>query len=131
MPEAVVGDAFLPESLREQLGLKTNPARLARDAYLLHTLAAARSRNGRLELLLAKTSAAGDPLRPSRLLLRCHDAELPERVAWLFRELPATQPNVPWRRAWKLAPRRVAPPARVAVTGLRAWLTVPGWSSCV
>jgi ATP-dependent helicase/nuclease subunit B len=31
VPDAVVGDAFLPESLRERLGLKTNAARLARD----------------------------------------------------------------------------------------------------
>ena len=32
VPEAVVGDAFVPESLREKLGLKTNGERFARDA---------------------------------------------------------------------------------------------------
>jgi ATP-dependent helicase/nuclease subunit B len=42
VPEAVVGDAFLPESLREKLGLKTNATRFARDAYILAALAAAR-----------------------------------------------------------------------------------------
>src|SRR5262249_54804417 len=43
VPETVAGDAFLPEALRRRLGLKTNEARFARDAYLLAALAAARA----------------------------------------------------------------------------------------
>ncbi len=125
VPDAVVGDAFLPETLRARLGMKSNAARLARDAYLLQAIAAARQSAGRLDLLYAKTSAAGDPLRPSRLLLRCAEAELPERVARLFRAAEAAQPNPAWTRAWRLAPRRMPPPSRVAVTGLRAWLACP------
>ena len=125
VPEAIVGDAFLPESLREQIGLKTNAARFARDACLLQALVAARAERGRLDVLLAKTSAARDPLRPSRLLLLCADEELPGRVAALFREAPPGRPNLPWRRAWTLAPGPVVPPAKVAVTGLRAWLACP------
>ena len=125
VPDAVVGDAFLPESLREILGLKTNAARFARDAYLLQAMAQSRASAGRLDLLFARNSAAGDPLRPSRLLLRCADAELPARVAFLFRPVEATRPNLPWSRAWKMAPRRTPPPTRVAVTGLRAWLACP------
>ncbi|MEJ1972991.1 MAG: hypothetical protein WDM96_11190 [Lacunisphaera sp.] len=86
VPEAVTGDAFLPEALRVRLGLKTNEARFARDAYQLAALAASRPAGaGRLDLLVGKVSAAGDPLRPSRLLLLCADAELPKRVAALFR----------------------------------------------
>ncbi|MBL9201981.1 MAG: PD-(D/E)XK nuclease family protein [Opitutaceae bacterium] len=125
VPEAIVGDAFLPETLRETLGLKTNAARFARDAYLLQALAATRSAGGRLDVLFAKTSASGEPLRPSRLLLRCDDAELPGRVEQLFRPADAPRPNVPWTRAWRLTPPRVAPLARVPVTGLRAWLACP------
>ncbi|MEO6244667.1 MAG: PD-(D/E)XK nuclease family protein [Opitutaceae bacterium] len=125
VPEAVVGDAFLPESLREALGLKTNAARFARDAYLLQAMAASRANAGRLDLTFARQSSAGDPLRPSRLLLRCADEALPERVAFLFRPLPALRASVPWTRAWPMKPRRVGPPERVAVTGLRAWLACP------
>ena len=125
VPEAVVGDAFLPESLREALGLKTNSARFARDAYLLQALAASRTKGGRLDLLFARHSPAGDPLRPSRLLLRCAEPALPGRVEFLFRPVEAVRPNLPWSRAWKLAPRRVPPPERVPVTGLRAWLACP------
>ncbi len=125
VPDAVVGDAFLPEVLRERLGLKTNVVRFARDAYLLAALAAARTGAGRLDVLVGKTSAAGDPLRPSRLLLRCADAALPGRVAFLFREIEAAQASLPWTRAWRLRPRLVPPPERISVTALRDWLACP------
>jgi ATP-dependent helicase/nuclease subunit B len=125
VPEAVAGDPFLPESLRERLGLRTNAARFARDAYLLQALAACRVKAGRLDLLLGKFSAAGDPRRPSRLLLRCADAELPARVDFLFRPVAPAQPRPAWKRAWRLAPPRLDPPSRVAVTALRDWLACP------
>jgi ATP-dependent helicase/nuclease subunit B len=125
VPDSVVGDPFLPESLRGRLGLKTNAARFARDAYLLQAMIASRAAAGRLDLLLGKTSVAGDPLRPSRLLLRCADAELPRRVGFLFGPAPVVRENPPWRRAWQLQPPCAAPPARVAVTALRAWLDCP------
>ena len=125
VPEAVIGDAFLPESLRARLGLKTNPARFARDAYLLQALASSRESGGRLDLFFGKNSLAGEPLRPSRLLLRCPDGNLPARVAFLFRTPERNEQPVSWRRAWQLKPRRESPPARVAVTGLKAWLECP------
>lgn len=128
VPDAVVGDVFLPESLRERLGLKANAARFARDAYLLQALVAWRSgaeARGRIDLFFGKTSVSGDPLRPSRLLLRCADEALPRRVRFLFRGAGAGRVTPAWRRAWTLAPRRVDPPARVAVTGLRTWLDCP------
>ena len=125
VPETVAGDPFLPEALRAQLGLKTNEARFARDAYLLAALAASRAAAGRLDLLVGKVSAAGDPLRPSRLLLACAEEELPRRVAALFRPLAAARPGLPWRRAWRLTPPVVSPPARVAVTAFRDYLRCP------
>lgn len=129
VPEAVVEDAFLPESLRAVLGLKTNAARLARDAYILQAIAACRGGGsaaaGRLDLMFGKTSATGEPLRPSRLLFRCPDAELPDRIAFLFRAPAPAHANSSWTRAWKLVPRVVPPPERVAVTALRRYLLCP------
>lgn len=125
VPETVTGDAFLPEALRARLGLKTNEARFARDAYLLAALAACRTATGRLDLLVGKASAAGDPLRPSRLLLACPEAELPRRVAALFRPVEAVRPGLSWRRGWQLAPPIVAPPTRVSVTAFRDHLRCP------
>jgi ATP-dependent helicase/nuclease subunit B len=126
VPSAVVGDAFLPEALREKLGLKRNAERFACDAYFLAALAAARDGDsGRIEVLLGKTSASGDPLRPSRLLLRCADEELPARVKHLFGPVDAAKPNPAWSRAWTLKPRVVATPKRLSVTALRDWLACP------
>ncbi|MBP6507317.1 MAG: PD-(D/E)XK nuclease family protein [Opitutaceae bacterium] len=125
VPEAIVGDPYLPELLRVRLGLKTNAMRFACDAYALQALAAARTPGGRLEVFLGKTSAAGDPLRPSRLLLRCADEELPRRIAFLFNPVDTDGVNLPWERAWQLRPPQVAAPERVAVTALRAWLHCP------
>lgn len=125
VPEAVVGDPFLPEGLRERLGLKTNAMRFARDAYLLQALAHSRAQSGRLDLFLGKTSTAGDPLRPSRLLLRCTDEALPQRVEFLFKRAEMTGSNLAWKRAWQLCPRRVTAPSRIAVTALKSWLACP------
>jgi ATP-dependent helicase/nuclease subunit B len=125
VPEAVVGDAFLPETLRGRLGLKTNAARFARDAYLLAALAAARAKTGRLDLLVGKVSAAGDPLRPSRLLLLGADADLPRRVNFLFRETEIARASPPWRRAWKLVPPTDAPITRLSVTSFADYLACP------
>ena len=124
-PEAVAGHAFLPESLRERLGLKTNAQRFARDAWQLAALAACRAKGGRLDVFLGKTSAAGDPLRPSRLLFQCADAELPSRVRSLFRELPPAGGNVAWRRAWRWRVPWVGAPERLRVTGFRDYLACP------
>ena len=125
VPDAIVGDAFLPESLRELLGLKTNAARFARDAYLLQAFAACRSAIGRLDLFFGKTSLAGEPLRPSRLLLQCAEKDLPARVELLFGAPALAQANPPWTRAWQLTPRRAPPPEKVSVTALRSWLACP------
>ncbi len=125
VPEAVVGDAFLPEALRGRLGLKTNAMRFARDAYFLAALTAMRTAHGRLDLLLGKVTAAGDPLRPSRLLLRCADDELPRRIGFLFRDIEAAQASLPWTRAWLLSPRVLPPPGKIPVTALRDFLVCP------
>jgi ATP-dependent helicase/nuclease subunit B len=78
-----------------------------------------------LDILLGKTTAAGDPLRPSRLLLRCADAALPERVTQLFQPVAAARPSPPWARAWQLHPRVAAAPTQLSVTAFRDWLACP------
>jgi ATP-dependent helicase/nuclease subunit B len=125
VPDAIVGDPFLPESLRVRLGLKTNAARFARDAYLLQAMAASRAQEGRLELLVGKNSSAGEPLRPSRLLLQCLDQQLPGRVRYLFGAVEAPDAAPGWHRAWQLRPPVVPAPPRLAATGFRAWLECP------
>jgi ATP-dependent helicase/nuclease subunit B len=125
LPESVAGDVFLPETLRVRLGLKSNLARMARDAYLLAALAAPRAANGQLDLLLGRTSAVGEPIRPSPLLLRCADAELLPRVERLFRRGSEQRPGLPWSRAWQLQLARQVIPTTLSVTAVRDWLACP------
>ncbi len=125
LPESVTGDAFLPETLRERLGLKTNGQRHAGDAYLMAAAAASRPDPADLTILVGKTAASGDPLRPSRILLVGDDQTLPNRVEHLFSPLQVAVDNQPWRRAWKLRPRRVQLRDTLSVTALRDWLECP------
>ena len=125
VPEAIAGDPFLPESLRERIGLRTNAERFARDGFILAAIAGVRSRSGKLDILVGKASEAGEPLRPSRFLLLCPDSELPRRVESLFGPTPEARPGPHWRRAWLLR----TPPAprltRLSVTAFRDYLQCP------
>lgn len=133
VPDSLQGDAWLPDSVRGALDLKTNDTRLARDSYLLTAMIESRRRDGSVLLLAARQTAAGDPLKPSRLLLRCPAADLPQRALWLFpREVEETaaKPTAPsWKRAWPLA---VPPPVesapvfrRLSVTAFTDYLKCP------
>lgn len=86
VPESPSIDAFLPESLcRKYPQLPDMEQRTARDSFLLTALLHAYGEN--TCILTAKTTDDGTPLVPSRLLLRCPDDTLLQRVAALFREI--------------------------------------------
>ena len=95
VPSGFRGDPFLPDSLRRSMGLKHSEERLARDAFLLSGLLASRPEPGRVTFVYGKATRSGDPLRPSRLLLRCGEKELPERASHLFREARVARVDVP------------------------------------
>jgi len=125
VPESILGHAFLPDSARRTLGLMHNDRRLARDAYLLSAMLASRAVPEGVHLVLGKVNTAGDALRPSRLLLRCGDQELPQRAQRLFSALAPEGSYLPWQRAWVLRPPQRSPPTRVAVTSFRDYLACP------
>jgi ATP-dependent helicase/nuclease subunit B len=130
-PDSVAGDPWLPDSVRGLLDLKTNAMRLARDSFLLTSLIESR-RDGRLTLLAARESADGDPLKPSRLLLRCPEDELAARALRLFpegeHEDPRPSPPA-WHRAWRLKVPAPDPEAavftRMSVTQFSDYLACP------
>ncbi len=78
LPATVTGDPFLPHSLRVRLGLLDNEGRWARDLYQLQAILHSRPET---ILIAGRRNLAGDPLRPSRLLL----AEEGEELAWRVR----------------------------------------------
>lgn len=108
VPDGHVGDIFLPDTLRHQLGLRDDQLRVARDTYVLTALMEQRHTEGRVILLIGKTSTAGDPLRPSRLLFRCPDSELVPRAQMLFQDPPPTRASAAFTISFKLDPARIS-----------------------
>ena len=133
VPDGRLSDVFLPDSLRRQLGLRHDDDRLARDAYLMQGLIESRrEENGHVCFLVSKTSSAGDPLKPSRLLFRCSDEELPQRARQLFGDPDERQYNYPPTISFLL---EASPPSdisidkldlkKMSVTRFKAYLECP------
>lgn len=128
-PEAIIGHSFLPDSARKALGLRHNETRFARDAALMTTLIESRRHGGRVDFIFGRTGAADEPLRPSRLLFQCPDADLPARTLHFFKKPPRRADPMPWQLAWRLQPRPLADDAtifhKLSVTQFRAYLMCP------
>ena len=129
VPGILLAHPFLPDSLRQRLGLPCQASRFARDAYLLGALAAPRATRGGLRVLCGQWSERGDALRPSRLLFLCSDDALPARVARLFPEDAESASSLaepPRSLAWKLRPRLRLPAVEtVSPSRLRSYLECP------
>ena len=80
VPSTIVGDAMLPDGLRRVLGLADDRRRLARDTYLLSSIVASRAHTC---FVSGRRNPEGDPLKPSRLLLRCDERTAGARLARL------------------------------------------------
>jgi ATP-dependent exoDNAse (exonuclease V) beta subunit len=83
VPESSGADSFLPNALRRQLGMMDNTRRYARDMYALQVMLQSREQ---VRIVVGKTDINGDPLVPSRLLMACDLAKLPDRVLHLVKE---------------------------------------------
>jgi len=84
VPDGRFEDMFLPDSIKEKLGLKSDASRCARDAYILCALNETRRNGGHLALIAGRASDRGDVLKPSRLFWRCHDEILLQRADAFF-----------------------------------------------
>jgi len=136
IPEVVSGEAFLPDAVRQELGLRTTDSRIARDAFLTAALLAPRvaaaqaggvpSPGGSLTFVVGRRSDRGEPLKPSRLLFRCADEVLPGRTRKLFSEVPETRVRAAGGSRWRLRPVPPPRPLRtMSVTAFRDYLACP------
>ena len=125
VPEVRPVDPFLPEKSRESLGMPCNSQRFVRDCYLIHALTASRPEpGGRVDFLLSRHDGEGSFLKPSRLLLKCPDADLPGRVSLLFRNTER-RPGSAWRPSWRLKAERIRSPDHVSASSVREYLSCP------
>jgi ATP-dependent helicase/nuclease subunit B len=127
VPDGRTSDVFLPDSLLRQLGLRCDRDRLARDAYLMTTLTHARENEGRVYFMAGRFSRTGDPLQPSRLLFRCADTHLPERVRHIFSEQETGARLYPATVGFLLDPAqaKVRHLSSIGVTSFRSYLACP------
>jgi ATP-dependent helicase/nuclease subunit B len=131
VPGGSLSDAFLPDSLRHKLGLRDDRVRFARDVYLLTTMIESRRLLGRTCLIAGKTGMSGDPLKPSRLLFRCPDAELPARVQKLLSPVRDTRPRPAPEVIFQLRPddaertNNIPEDGFISVTAFRDYLECP------
>ncbi len=126
VPESVVGDAFLPDSLRAELGLRTNARRFARDAYLLEALCRRRSNSrGRIDLLVPQRGNDQTPQKPSRLLFLSESDHLLARVRTLFEESTAQPESTRHAVPWTFVPPQLPRPTRLSVSALKSYLHCP------
>jgi len=119
-------DALLPDAARTALGLDDAVSRHARDASILHAALVVREPQN-VHILSLQQAADGSPLKPSRLLHRVPDKDLPQRVRNLVRALSARAELPPVR--FTDEPLRIArsaePAHSLSVTAFRSHLACP------
>lgn len=134
VPDTRLDDPFLPESLRESLGMISDQRRGARDAFLWEAAQRCRMETGRTVLIQGRQGVDGSPVKPSRILLRSPDASEVLRRARLFFKETAYEPDVPMPQhpAIRLNPSRAilssppdSDPMKIRLTGLRDYLHCP------
>ncbi len=94
LPSRPSVDAWLPDRLRECLGLDSERRRLARDSWLLHAILSSQRNT---TLVSAQHAMQGEPLPPSRLLLRTSGDSLALRI----RELSSVSESMPRLSDWQ------------------------------
>ncbi len=127
VPDAVVGHAFLPDQLRQGLGLTSNERRTARDTYLFQALLTSRPPNA-VRVTLERVSSRNDVRKPSRLLFLCDETTLTTRAKKLFRdaESAAAGHHRSLPDAWRLTlPVPALPPGRLSATAFKSYLECP------
>ena len=126
LPSSVNGHPFLPDSKRRLLGLADNASRFARDAYLFQCLLVVRSKE-EFRFSFSRFDADGSPALPSRLLLRCGEDLLPERVLELFGDLPGGGSRARRVNSWKwnLPERQRQKVVKISPTDFSDYLACP------
>ena len=84
VPENVVGHPFVPDSLRESLGVTTNALREMRDSFIFHEAIACR-RRGAVTVHLHQVASDKNVMKPSRILFNgIGDHDLPKLALRLY-----------------------------------------------
>ncbi len=135
VPSSEKHDLFLPNALRQRLGIMHSSRRFARDAYYLSLLVHGKQK---LRVVAGRRTAENDPLVPSRLLFHDQPEIVVERALKCFDEPPSTfrlaspeeslasEDTMPKAEFWGLpAPRVPEPPWSLSPTDFGRYLRCP------
>lgn len=114
--------AAVSDTLRAKFGMRTQRARCARDSAMLKALALSR-RGYRLDVIVPKTDFSGNPVPPSRTLLR--SADCAKFVKKLFFNPSAQRGRAPFSAPWSLDFGRHGAPQKYSASALNAYLKSP------
>lgn len=84
VPATTGGDTFLPDRVRQLLGLNDNQRRYARDACALEAVLTGRQ----TILIMGRSDADGNPLAPSRLWFACDPRSAVQRIGRFYDSAP-------------------------------------------
>jgi hypothetical protein len=125
VPESIHGDAYLPNRLRQSLGIVDNQKRLARDLYATELLLQSRER---VAFITGRRSAARDPQVPSRIVFHCAESEVIPRVKRFIEGSKQARPRVQGSAGGGRALPRLAEDPKVEsirVTAFKTYLASP------
>jgi len=125
VPSRGTENAWIGNQAAARLGLPTREQRHARDAFLYQAMTQMRLNDGRSDVIVMKTTASGDVLKPSRILLATQGDELIKRVNILFRELEPPDAGLKFQADWKWQTPFAELPGALAVTSFRTYLQCP------
>ena len=131
VPAAFGADPFLPNNLRQRLGMACDRSRLARDLYVATALCHSRER---VAFIAGRRDADGGPLTPSRILFAASDEQIVQRLAEYSglsvargaRIVPVRRLRAGGENLFRTRPLvEIDPLEGMAVTAFRAYMASP------
>lgn len=129
VPQNTAGHPFVPDSLREALGLPCNTSRAKRDLAILNMALLCRKK-GAVKVSFHSLDAQGETSKPSRLLFACRDdADFTRRVRRFYSGSAGTKevPSAAVPEGWKL---RLAVPAEYSFVAKTSPSSLDSYMSC-
>ena len=115
---------LLNDSVRRLLGLRDFNMRKARDAYMLSTIYASRSREGRaVSILVPQKQIDGYPAMPSSILML--ESDLPHRVKMLFNSAKESIQSPYFATSWKLLAPSKPYTGNLSASAIKAYINSP------
>ncbi len=125
VPETIRGDTYLPNRLRQSLGIADNDRRLARDLYATELLLQSREE---VAFISGRRNSAGDPQVPSRIIFHCEESDVPLRTRrFLNGTSPRTSAHLAGEEKSYELPRGPVEPKveSIGVTSFARFLSAP------